>query len=280
MEENIDPNIGSVEMVPKLNMQFESETEVTTAQAIEANMADESGIPQKSAFELMSRQVRDYIVKRWTKGAKLGSVEEKGSTIEEDPKLAIKNRFRKLSRTAIKLTTWAAETEEGCAFLNKTFREAMLELERISFRKVGQTDSENVTVDNFKNLCSNGYGNGVKESDIVDGSKSVNVKGLKKKDGKTRGKHRYKSCLELNSKRKKNSNSQPCSQNVIFIGQDSNARQAFPPLTPCMGYTFPYGSMPIYYSGLSNLNQPITPTMQGQHFGDKELPSNQSLPKI
>ena len=93
-------------------------------------------------FKLIPKK---YILKRWTKVAKLGCVENiTGSTIEEDPKLAIKNRYRELSRNAIKLTTWAAEIEEGCVVLNRIFREAMVELERISLRKVGQINYETV----------------------------------------------------------------------------------------------------------------------------------------
>ena len=91
---------------------------------------------------------RKYFTKRWMKSAKVGSVEDvHGCIVEEDPHLVMSSRYKELSRTAIKLTTWAAESEEGYNILNGVFREGMLELERLCVRKCDafQNDKTKVT---------------------------------------------------------------------------------------------------------------------------------------
>ena len=77
-----------------------------------------------------------YILKRWTKQARVGCVlDSYGCIVKEDPKLDITNRYKDLCRNAVNIASKAAETEEASMFLAKKMVELNLDVERILKKK-------------------------------------------------------------------------------------------------------------------------------------------------
>ncbi|RVX07579.1 Protein FAR1-related sequence 9 [Vitis vinifera] len=70
-----------------------------------------------------------YILKRWTKDARVENIENFDECItKEDPKLLMLSRYKDLTQKAIRLSTWAADSEEGYLFLNRIFKDSMVDL--------------------------------------------------------------------------------------------------------------------------------------------------------
>lgn len=77
-----------------------------------------------------------YILKRWTKDARVEDIENFDECItKEDPKLLMLSRYKDLTQKAIRLSTWAADSEEGYLFLNRIFKDSMVGLEKIYSKK-------------------------------------------------------------------------------------------------------------------------------------------------
>lgn len=74
-----------------------------------------------------------YMLNRWTKDARVGSVRDgHGSIIEEDPMLAAADNFKILCHKAVKMAAVAAESGEAYQHVNIRFDEIMQGLEKIS----------------------------------------------------------------------------------------------------------------------------------------------------
>ncbi|KAA8530654.1 hypothetical protein F0562_005412 [Nyssa sinensis] len=70
----------------------------------------------------------NYILKRWTKGARVESVTDAhGCMVQDDPKMVPATHDKDLSQKAIKPSMWAAESEEGYHFLNRILRRGCLD---------------------------------------------------------------------------------------------------------------------------------------------------------
>ncbi|KAK2388554.1 protein FAR1-RELATED SEQUENCE [Trifolium repens] len=140
-----------------------------------------------------------YILKRWTKQARSGCVlDSKGQIIKEDPKLVVSNRLKDLCRTAVGISSKAAESREASAFLARILMEADIEVDKILSKK-SSTQTTNLGDVNSQT-------NEIITDDIVIASQAM---GIKKKDGTSRLKGRPKSCVEKKYKRSKGT--QKCS---------------------------------------------------------------------
>ncbi|KAK2429529.1 protein FAR1-RELATED SEQUENCE [Trifolium repens] len=134
-----------------------------------------------------------YILKRWTKQARSGCVlDSKGQIIKEDPKLVVSNRLKDLCRTAVGISSKAAESGEASAFLARILMEADIEVDKI-LSKRSSTQTTNLGDVNSQT-------NEIITDDIVIASQAM---GIKKKDGTSRLKGRPKSCVEKKYKRSK-----------------------------------------------------------------------------
>ena len=77
-----------------------------------------------------------YILKRWTKQARVGCVlDSYGCILKEDPKLDITNRYKDLCHNAINIASKVAKTEEASMFLSRKMVELNLDVERILKKK-------------------------------------------------------------------------------------------------------------------------------------------------
>jgi zinc finger SWIM domain-containing protein 3 len=134
-----------------------------------------------------------YILKRWTKQARSGCVlDSKGQIIKEDPKIVVANRFKDLCRTAVGISSKAAEDGDASAVLARKLMEASIEVDKI-LSKRSSTSTTNLGEVNSRT-------NEIVTDDITTVSKAM---GIKKKDGKSRIKGRPKSCVEKKYKRSK-----------------------------------------------------------------------------
>ena len=134
-----------------------------------------------------------YIFKRWTKQARSGCVlDSKGQIIKEDPKIVVANRFKDLCRTAVGISSKAAEDGDASAVLARKLMEAGIEVDKILSKRSSTSTTDLGEV--------NSQTNEIVTDDITTVSKAM---GIKKKDGKSRIKGRPKSCVEKKYKRSK-----------------------------------------------------------------------------
>uniref|UniRef100_A0A2N9INJ9 Protein FAR1-RELATED SEQUENCE n=1 Tax=Fagus sylvatica TaxID=28930 RepID=A0A2N9INJ9_FAGSY len=186
-----------------------------------------------------------YFIKRWMKSAKVGSVEDvHGCIVEEDPRLVMSSRYKELSRTAIKLTTWAAESEEGYNILNGVFREGMLEMERLCVRKCDAFQNDKTKVTEGAKTIKNKDGN--EEVIIGDHLNNLKSKGLKKKERAPGGKRWLMSSLEQSLKKRKGGSNQLSTPNIIAGNQSSRTKIVSPPLPSNFVHSLSY-QHPSYY---------------------------------
>ncbi|XP_021892059.1 protein FAR1-RELATED SEQUENCE 5-like isoform X1 [Carica papaya] len=82
-----------------------------------------------------------YILKRWTKEARTGSVRVHGGFIEreEDPKLVVARRYKDLCRSMLNLSVRAAESEEAFHFASRQLNEVIEGLEKIVILRPEET---------------------------------------------------------------------------------------------------------------------------------------------
>ena len=118
------------------------------------------------------------------------------------------SRYKELSRTTIKLTTWAVESEEGYNILNGVFREGMLELERLCVRKCDVFQNDKTKVIEGAETIKNEDGN--EEVIVGDNLNNLKSKGLKKKERAP-----LMSSLEQSLKKRKGGSNQLSTPNII-----------------------------------------------------------------
>jgi hypothetical protein len=119
-------------------------------------------------------------------------LDSKQQIIKEDPKLVVSNRLKDLCRTAVGVSSKAAESGEASAFLARILMEADIEVDKI-LSKRSSTQTTNLGDVNSQT-------NEIITDDIVIASQAM---GIKKKDGTSRLKGRPKSCVEKKYKRSK-----------------------------------------------------------------------------
>uniref|UniRef100_A0A7N2M262 SWIM-type domain-containing protein n=1 Tax=Quercus lobata TaxID=97700 RepID=A0A7N2M262_QUELO len=134
-----------------------------------------------------------YILKRWTKQARVGCVlDSYGCIVKEDPKLDITNRYKDLCRNAVNIASKAAETEEASVFLAKKMVELNLDVERILKKKTDLPSNE-IGMDPSHN----------EHVDVASVISAYKATGIKKKIGTSRVKGRPKSFIEKGSRKRK-----------------------------------------------------------------------------
>ncbi|KAK7282017.1 hypothetical protein RIF29_10481 [Crotalaria pallida] len=140
-----------------------------------------------------------------TSGINLGNqcADNKGHIIKEDPKVAISNRLKDNCRSAIEVSSRAAECEEASAFFKRKIVEIGIEVDKIL----------------SKRSSTGGDPNEVRTSDTMISSlekdSESQAKGIKKKDAASRVKGRPKSCLEKKRKSKVTHKYTPLKQNFF-----------------------------------------------------------------
>ncbi|GKD40924.1 FAR-RED impaired response 1-like protein, partial [Tanacetum coccineum] len=134
-----------------------------------------------------------YIIKRWTREAKNGSVQDaRGQTVQLYANLSETQRYRSLCPKLVKLASRASESQEACELLERLISEVSTQIESICITHTkGNVDDSGVD-------GSSSEGKGTKENDVTH----MNVQGLKKKVGQ-KGRRRIKSSLEKQSKKKR-----------------------------------------------------------------------------
>ena len=71
-------------------------------------------------------------MERWIKKARSGCVlDSKGQIIKEDPKIVVENRFKDLCRTAVGVSSKAAESGDASTVLARKLMGAGIEVDRI-----------------------------------------------------------------------------------------------------------------------------------------------------
>ncbi|XP_024625265.1 protein FAR1-RELATED SEQUENCE 5-like [Medicago truncatula] len=135
-----------------------------------------------------------YILKRWTREARLGSNQDwKGMHVELDMKAHFMKRYSELCPPAIKLANRASESHETYTFLSKVYEE-----------------SSKIVEDMLANKCVDGESSGMVQVTISLGNDKtqnnvetvVKAKGIKKLDCSRSTKKRAKSWVEKDSKKR------------------------------------------------------------------------------
>ncbi|GJR01390.1 FAR1-related sequence 5-like protein [Tanacetum coccineum] len=136
---------------------------------------------------------QQYIIKRWTREAKKGSVQDyHGRDVHLYANVSATQRYRSLCPKLVKLASRASESQEACELVERLIGELTTQIESICFTEVkGDGDDCKVNESLSKDKDS-------KNSDVLP----VGVKGLKKKAGK-KGRPRMKSWVETQPKKKK-----------------------------------------------------------------------------
>jgi len=132
-----------------------------------------------------------YILKRWTKNARNEIVQDfNGLEIIIDTNLEVTNRYKSLCPLYVKLISRAVECEEGYKIALENYTELSKKIEDVVRRK-----SDLYQVDHSL-------------ENPLDETTNISAIGLKKKQG-CKGKRRFKSCIEVAKKKKKNINNHP-----------------------------------------------------------------------
>ncbi|OMO68598.1 hypothetical protein COLO4_29562 [Corchorus olitorius] len=142
-----------------------------------------------------------YILKRWTKHARDGNVQDfDGHDVEVDPKLQVASRYRWLCSNMIKIASRASEYEEAYIFLGNCLKEACKNVEHIIQEKLGMKHGE---------ICQQSLLEleGVDKENHLEIFAPIKAKGLKKKDS-CKGRPRLKSWTEKLSTKKNKVDSQ------------------------------------------------------------------------
>lgn len=83
-----------------------------------------------------------YILKRWTKDARLWSATECNEfTMQENPKIIIASRYKNLCRKILTIASRASESEEAFQFASRQFDEVMEGVEKILISKPGEAEA-------------------------------------------------------------------------------------------------------------------------------------------
>ncbi|GKB18083.1 zinc finger, CCHC-type containing protein, partial [Tanacetum coccineum] len=119
---------------------------------------------------------QQYIIKRWTREAKKGSVQDyHGRDVHLYANVSATQRYRSLCPKLVKLASRASESQEACELVERLIGELTTQIESICFTKVkGDGDDCKVNESLSKDKDS-------KNIDVLP----VGVKGLKKKAGRS-----------------------------------------------------------------------------------------------
>ena len=135
-----------------------------------------------------------YILKRWTREAKNGCVQDsRGKNVQEDNNINCNQRYRQLCPKLIRLATRASDCKEAYMLVNKVIDELSNQVDDICKRHLGLEDN---IIDASPSIPN------ISESIMLDNQHFQNVKGIKKRDGVRKGR-RPKSWVEKQSKKKK-----------------------------------------------------------------------------
>ncbi|PWA85964.1 protein FAR1-RELATED SEQUENCE 5 [Artemisia annua] len=205
--------------IPETVHMMSSQRKISEVQAMEIDLADDSGIKTKASYELMSRRgggketvgytltnQKNYLRRRRQRELKYGKA---GGLL------------RSLSPKLVKLASRASESQEACELVERLIGELTTQVESICLtQNRGDGDDSKVKESLSKNKDSNG-------------KLPVGVKGLKKKVGKE-GRPRMKSWLS-------NKDASDSVANVIFEkvkgyfnchpqGMMNNSNSCYPPI--------------------------------------------------
>ncbi|XP_043693069.1 protein FAR1-RELATED SEQUENCE 5-like [Telopea speciosissima] len=93
-----------------------------------------------------------YILKRWTKGAKVGGVVvTNGLTTRDDPKVEFGRRYKDLLRMCVQLATKSAESEERYVVAASYVEKAIKEMEEMGYKAVDRPSTG--STDGAKSVC-------------------------------------------------------------------------------------------------------------------------------
>ncbi|KAF1877862.1 hypothetical protein Lal_00038171 [Lupinus albus] len=155
-----------------------------------------------------------YILKWWTKHARSGCVlDNKGQIIKEDPKVVVLNRYKDNCRSAVEVSSRAAESEEASTF----FKQKILNKRSLA-TSTGHSDIN----------CQTDQ---VRKNDTIEKDDATQAKGMKKKGGASRVKGRPKSCVE--KKKRNKDNNKFGSMRHDFISIPTPTTQNMPFLQGC-----------------------------------------------
>ena len=135
-----------------------------------------------------------YILKRWTRNARLGSDQDwKGRHVELDIKAHFMNRYNELCSRMVKLTNKASETHETYTFLSKVYEESSKIIDDMLAKKY--VDGESGGMVHVSISVAN---------DEIDNVDTVGMaKGIANRECSRKQKKRYKSWVEKKAKKTK-----------------------------------------------------------------------------
>ncbi|KAK0581620.1 hypothetical protein LWI29_015982 [Acer saccharum] len=159
-----------------------------------------------------------YILKRWTKNARIGSVREISEFIQhEDSKLVAARRYKDLCRSILNISARATDSEEAFQFASRQLEEVFARVERIltfnTYEAQGITsssiganasDGENADI----RLDGNAIGDQDEESSRI-------AQGTRERESSVLDRHKLKNANGRVSKSKRVENVQAHSPNII-----------------------------------------------------------------
>ncbi|KAF8389645.1 hypothetical protein HHK36_024164 [Tetracentron sinense] len=242
-------------VIPECIHMLPSQRKMSSSQAIEVELAEESGIPLRTAYDLMGKQsggrdslgytkqdqknyiLRDvmnimelpnqYILKRWTRKARIECVQDMhGRDIQVDARLQQTTWYRSLCSIFTRISSRASKTEDTYNMADEKAKELLKVIEDMLNLKIHGIVQDN---DNHNSPSITCKGN--VEAHCLEDLNDVQAKGLKKKAPPAhRGRRRIKSQLEIALAKKKKKSANPHSLEILVAEGtpvDSRRRNGF-----------------------------------------------------
>ncbi|KAL5796150.1 hypothetical protein ACOSQ2_000970 [Xanthoceras sorbifolium] len=157
-----------------------------------------------------------YILKRWTKVARIGSVRESSDFIQhENSKLVAARRYKDLCRSILNISARAADSEEAFQFASRQLEEVIERVERILTLKTEEaqgitSSSTGANASDSENGEILLHGNAIEDQD-----EESRAQGTRERESSVRDRHNLQSANGRVSKSKRVENVQVHSPNTI-----------------------------------------------------------------